>query len=133
MKTLFLLRGVPGAGKTTLAKTLNADAHFETDNFFVTEGVYKFEPSKIRMAHEWCQAQVENAMLLNYTSNLYETIIVSNTFTQEWEMEAYYKMAKHYNYRVISIVVENRHGGVNDHGVPEDKVQAMRDRFEIKL
>ena len=48
-------------------------------------------------------------------------------------MEAYYEMAKQYKYRVISIIVENRHGGVNDHGVPEDKVQAMRDRFEIKL
>lgn len=133
MKTLFLLRGVPGAGKSTLAKMLNADAHFETDNFFVREGVYNFEPSKIGMAHEWCQAQVDNAMLVDYTSNLYETIVVSNTFTQEWEMEAYYEMAKQYKYRVISIVVENRHGGVNNHGVPEDKVQAMRDRFEIKL
>jgi hypothetical protein len=29
--------------------------------------------------------------------------------------------------------VENRHGGLNQHGVPEDKVQIMKDRFEIKL
>jgi hypothetical protein len=29
--------------------------------------------------------------------------------------------------------VENRHGGVNEHGVPEDKLQIMKDRFEVKL
>jgi hypothetical protein len=29
--------------------------------------------------------------------------------------------------------VENRHDGVNEHGVPEDKIQAMKDRFEVKL
>jgi len=34
---------------------------------------------------------------------------------------------------VASIIVENRHGGKNVHGVPEDKVEIMRNRFEIKL
>ena len=33
----------------------------------------------------------------------------------------------------MTIIVENRHGGQNKHGVPEEKVQQMRDRFEIKL
>jgi hypothetical protein len=58
---------------------------------------------------------------------------VSNTFTQEWEMQSYIDMAKDWDYKVFSIIVENRHGGVNAHGVPEDKLQSMRDRFEIKL
>jgi hypothetical protein len=60
-------------------------------------------------------------------------IVVSNTFTQNWEMDAYYELAKQYGYRVFSIIVENRHGGVNEHGVPEDKLQAMKKRFEISL
>jgi phenolic acid decarboxylase len=58
---------------------------------------------------------------------------VSNTFTQEWEMETYYKMAETWGYRVFSVIVENRHGGVNQHGVPEDKLEIMKNRFEIKL
>jgi hypothetical protein len=29
--------------------------------------------------------------------------------------------------------VENRHGGVNTHGVPEDKLEVMKNRFEVKL
>jgi hypothetical protein len=66
-------------------------------------------------------------------SHSHSPVVVSNTFTQEWEMEPYYKMAEKYGYRVHSLIVENRHGGINEHGVPEDKLQAMRDRFEVKL
>ena len=59
-------------------------------------------------------------------------IAVSNTFTQEWELQPYYELAIKYGYYVTSIIVENRHGGVNQHGVPEDKIELMRNRFEIK-
>jgi len=65
--------------------------------------------------------------------NFYREIAVSNTFTQEWEMERYYELAEQYGYKVFSVVVENRHNGVNEHNVPEDKIQIMKDRFEIKL
>lgn len=136
-KELILLRGVPGAGKSTVAKLMGAGgagyAHFEADMYFMEDGVYKFNPTKIRDAHAWCQNSVERAMLLNHTTGDNSVIIVSNTFTQEWEMEAYYALAKQWGYKVFSIIVENRHGGVNEHGVPEDKLQAMKDRFEVKL
>jgi hypothetical protein len=48
-------------------------------------------------------------------------------------MELYMELAKSWNYRVFSIIVENRHDGVNQHNVPEDKLQVMKDRFEFKL
>jgi 50S ribosomal subunit-associated GTPase HflX len=60
-------------------------------------------------------------------------IVVSNTFTQEWEMEPYFELAKTYGYKVFSIIIENRHKGTNVHGVPEDKLEQMKNRFEIKL
>jgi predicted kinase len=60
-------------------------------------------------------------------------IVVSNTFTQEWEMEPYFTLAKEYGYTVFTIVVENRHGGTNVHNVPEDKLEQMKNRFEVKL
>jgi predicted kinase len=63
----------------------------------------------------------------------YPEIAVSNTFTQEWEMEPYLELAKTYGYKVFSIVVENRHGGVNQHEVPDEVLTKMRERFEIKL
>ena len=60
-------------------------------------------------------------------------IVVANTFTQEWEMKTYYEMAERYNYRVHSVIVENRHGGVNEHNVPDETIEKMRNRFEVKL
>lgn len=133
MKTLYLLRGLPGSGKSTLAKQLGG-VHFETDRYFYDiNDNYNFDGSKLKEAHQWCQDSVSNAMLLNYTSGYNDTIVVSNTFTQEWEMKPYMDMAKDWGYTVFSIIVENRHGGINIHGVPEEKIQQMNDRFEIKL
>ena len=127
MKELFLLRGLPGSGKSTLAESIGG-MHMEADKYFMYEGKYEFDPSKTRDAHEWCQNAV-NVWMANNT----EKIVVSNTFTQEWEMEYYFDLAKEYGYRVYSLIVENRHGGVNEHGVPTEKVEQMKSRFEIKL
>lgn len=127
MKELFLLRGLPGSGKSTLAKSLDGE-HFEADMFFMVGDEYKFDGSKLKLAHKWCKDSVEEFMDLGY-----DRIVVSNTFTQEWEMEEYFKLAEKYGYMVFTIVVENRHGGVNQHGVPEEKLEQMKNRFEIKL
>ena len=127
-KILYICRGIPGAGKSTFAKTLGGQ-HYEADMFFIDEeGNYNFDVSKIKDAHQWCQSIVKTDMILEYPK-----IVVSNTSTQEWEMEPYFKLAKEYGYTVFSVVVENRHEGVNQHGVPEDKLQMMKDRFQIKL
>lgn len=132
-KNLFLLRGLPGSGKSTLAKMMS-DTHFEADMYFVDEnGNYNFDVTKLKEAHTWCQDQVNMSMILNITTGDNSVIVVSNTFTQEWEMEPYYKLANAYGYKVFSLVVENRHGGVNSHGVPEDKLEIMKNRFEIQL
>lgn len=131
MKKLILLRGLPGSGKSTLAEQLGYPVFvFEADQYFIDSETdeYKFDASKLKMAHKWCQLRVEHSMEDNI-----DTIVVSNTFTQEWEMDAYYELSKQYGYTVFSVIVENRHGGVNQHGVPEDKLQQMADRFEIKL
>ena len=131
-KILYIVRGIPGSGKSTFAKTLGG-THFETDNFFMVDGEYKFDVTKLKVAHEWCQNSVNTAMILTITTDLNNTIVVSNTFTQEWEMKPYFDMAETYGYRVFSLIVENRHGGVNQHGVPEDKLEIMKNRFETKL
>ncbi len=131
------MRGVTGSGKSTFAHTIwNNYAICEADQYFVDRETeeYKFDYTKIKDAHEWCQEQVEIRMKDNQLNEqYYPEIVVSNTFTQEWEMEPYFKLAEKYGYKVFSLIVENRHGGVNTHGVPDDKVQIMRDRFEVKL
>jgi hypothetical protein len=99
----------------------------------MVDGEYKFDHTKLKEAHEWCRNGVNTAMILNTTANLNDVIVVSNTFTQEWEMKPYFDMAETYGYKVFSIVIENRHGGVNGHNVPEETITKMRERFEIKL
>ena len=127
MKELFLLRGVPGAGKSTLAKSLGG-MHIESDKYFMDGDEYKFDPSKLKDAHAWCQ----NAVRV-WAKNSVKKIVVSNTFTQEWEIDYYFELAKEHGYRVYSLIVENRHGNKDVHNVPEEKLLQMKQRFEIKL
>jgi predicted kinase len=131
-KILYIVRGLPSSGKSTFAKSLVKSkdyCHKEADMFFIDDdGNYNFNPSKLKEAHQWCQEEIEFLMRLGHTS-----VVVSNTFTQEWEMEPYNKLAEKYNYIVFSVIIENRHGGVNTHGVPEDTIEKMKNRFEIKL
>jgi predicted kinase len=133
---LFLVRGLPGSGKTSFATAIwNEYAVCEADKFFYDkEGNYNFDVSKLKEAHTWCKNQVETKMIDHQNNQqYYPEIAVSNTFTQEWEMEDYFKLAEKYGYKVVSLIIENRHGGQNVHGVPEDKLQIMKNRFEIKL
>ena len=138
MKTLYIIRGIAGSGKTTFANTIvDSIAVCEADQYFVDKetGEYKFNPDEIKIAHQWCKDEVENRMKYNQdTYGLdYSEIVVSNTFTQEWEMDPYFKLAEKYGYRVFSLIVENRHGGKNTHGVPDEKVEVMKNRFQVKL
>lgn len=130
-KILYIVRGIPGSGKSTFAKTLGG-THIEADQYFVdVDGNYNFDGGKIKLAHEYCRAQTEAWMRTDGTQVNVDRIVVSNTFTQEWEMKPYFELAKEYGYKVFTIIVENRHGGKNIHNVPEDKIQMMKDRFEI--
>lgn len=141
MRELFIIRGLPSSGKSTLAHTI-ADVVCEADSYFYVyedpetgilhrhyhDGEYRFEPELRGKAHEECKLFCEDRMACGI-----ERIAVSNTFTQEWEMKPYFKLAEQYGYRVYSIIVENRHGNKNEHAVPDETVEAMRDRFQIKL
>lgn len=106
----------------------------EADHFFLNEkGEYTFDGSKLKDAHKWCQDSVETIMNWDVRVN---RILVSNTFTQTWEMQPYYDLADKYGYRIYSIIVENRHGNsenANIHNVPKEKIDSMRERFQIKL
>jgi predicted kinase len=127
---LFIIRGVPGSGKSSLASCLcDSNNICEADKFFYdVEGNYKFDAVKLPEAHEWCRSEVEKRM-----QSKSPRIVVSNTFSREWEMATYVRLAEEYNYKFFSIVTENRHGNSNVHGAPEEIVEKMRERFEIKL
>jgi len=131
--TLYLIRGVPGSGKSTFAQELEdacvVSYVLEADNYFINQstGEYNFDASKLKQAHEWCQLSAIRSL------NNQNSVAVSNTSTTEKEVETYRKIAEECNANFVSLIVENRHSGVNIHNVPEDKIQQMKQRFSIKL
>ena len=55
-KRLILVRGIPGSGKSTFARSLGG-VHYEADMFFLDEmSNYVFDVTKIKDAHSWCQS-----------------------------------------------------------------------------
>ena len=120
MKNLLIIRGAPGAGKTTIAKALLAaglyDCHFEADMYFTgIDGVYKWIATQVHLAHEWCLEQVAVAMSEG------RSIIVSNTFVRHQDVTPYLQIADYYKYKTQEMILWNA-PFENVHGVPEDKV-----------
>lgn len=126
-KVLFIIRGASGSGKTTLAEYL-AKQHgviASADDFLINEkGEYDWHWSKLSKAHADCEAKVKSAMEYGIGR-----IIVANTFVSNKDIQPYIDMAKAHNYKYFSIVVENRHGGINSHDVPEERVEQQKKKL----
>lgn len=100
------------------------------DDYFVDKktGQYNWSVDKLGEAHKYSQDTTINHMRKGTSK-----IFVANTFTTEKEMKPYFDMAKLFNYKIFTIVVENRHGGTNVHDVPTETLAKQKERFSIKL
>jgi len=128
--TLYLVRGVSGAGKSTFAKALATaygGVHIEADMYFMQNGAYNFQQSRLTDAHNWCQGVVDAALSIG------RTVVVSNTSTTEKEVQPYQELVKQHNANFVSLIVENRNGTMSVHDVPEEALQRQRSRFSVKL
>lgn len=123
MRSLYLIRGLPGSGKSTLANLIAPGSNFAADDYFYENGEYKFNPSKLGLAHADCQRRVKDAMIENEC-----VIAVANTFVRAWEAEPYFKLANEFGYSTSVIVCTNSFGSV--HGVPEAAIEKMRLNWE---
>ena len=122
---LILIRGLPGSGKSTIAQELSYVGFkwFEADQYFTDDdGDYHYDASKIRQAHEWCQKLTSDALSSGYD------VVVSNTFTRRFEMQPYFDMCKMHGIKPNIIEMVGSFGNV--HGVPDDVIEKMRNRWE---
>ncbi len=149
-KELILVRGVSGAGKTSFVEAMmflhqqydnTIVEEISADKYFIDEdGIYNFKKHELPLAHKFSQDCVKMMMsnIAEYedkkdNDDVNHFIFVHNTFTQEWEMKEYRRLAYYYGYKVRHIIIENRHESKSIHDVPEIAIQSQKDRFEIML
>jgi predicted kinase len=127
---LYLIRGLPGSGKTTFANSLKVGAVCSADDYFMRGNEYHFNPQKLPEAHSFCQMRARIACEKRVDC------AVANTFSCRWEMEPYLSFASKVDIRVF--VVDLFDSGLTDkqlayrntHGVPEAVIKVMRERWE---
>ena len=119
--TITIIRGVSGSGKTTYAKKIEA-LHLENDMFCMQDGVYEFDFDEIKGRAGHC------LRLAKLAAKTECDIVISNTFTQVWEMQPYLDLAKKHkaNLKVIALKTKYK----NTHGVPDFAIERMYARWE---
>ncbi|MBM9578287.1 AAA family ATPase [Leptospira sp. 201903070] len=131
--SLILIRGLPGSGKSVLAKLLSENGKypvFSVDDYFTNPETkeYKFQFSENYLAYKSCEERTRKAMEVKTTR-----IFLDNTFTLSWEMEPYFQMASELNYTVFVLTVENYHKGKNIHSIEEEQLRKMASKYKVRL
>ena len=131
---MVIMRGVPGSGKSYAASRIARDNNMivcSTDDYFMVDGEYRFDPKKLGEYHNLNFKRVEALVQKG------KKVVVDNTNTKLWEFEKYITLARNYGYEVIIIEPNTpwcrdaKECAVrNSHGVPEAVIHGMLDRWE---
>lgn len=124
-KTLFILRGLPGSGKTTIAQMLTSYP-IAADDY---PGLYEngaINQELLPKAHEWCLAKVETVMQMDGG-----WIVLHNTNVKRWEYQRYIDLAKKYSYAVHiihneALILADGTSPESVHNVPTEVIDRMR-------
>jgi predicted kinase len=127
MNKLTIIRGASGSGKTTTAQNKVSEnpgtIHLEADQYFVdSEGNYNWRKEDLHHAHRWAEDHAYKALKEG------KNVVVANTFIRKKEMKWYLQAAEKFGAEIEIIVCEGNYQNV--HGVPQEKVDQMKAKFE---
>ncbi|GAA0286473.1 ATP-binding protein [Psychrosphaera haliotis] len=135
-KQVILLRGLPGAGKSTFIKSILKNSNqlsdniviHSTDHFFMTSEGYQFDPQKLPINHQKNQQAFSDSLKKGIP-----LVICDNTNIEYWQMKPYLEAAHYYGYSVEVISVglfknsDKRQQYVlrNSHNIEQEVVESM--------
>ncbi|KAL1789402.1 NEDD4-binding protein 2 isoform X1 [Sigmodon hispidus] len=133
---LVLLRGLPGSGKSFLARTLQEDnpsgVILSTDDYFYINGQYQFDVKYLGEAHEWNQNRAKEAF-----EKKVSPVIIDNTNLQAWEMKPYVALSQKHKYKVLFREPDTwwkfkpkELARRNIHGVSKEKIARMLQHYQ---
>lgn len=132
MKNVIILRSVSGVGKSSFAQLIAEPKIIcEADSYFMKNGKYEFDATKLGHAHKTCQQKFLEAL----DNPVVENIVVSNTNTKPSDYKFYAEEAKKRDIRVTFVVLERRHDGENTHNVPLETLERQHNNLmgDLKL
>lgn len=131
VKTVFIMRGVPGSGKSTFAARLagSGGVVHSTDNYFVKNWVYHFDPYRLKEFHQ-CNFE---AFCRSLEAGV-PTVVCDNTNFKRWHFAPYVEAAKRAGYRIVIVsvfgVTAEEAAKRSIHHVPVHVIQRMLDEWE---
>ena len=146
MQLMIIMRGIPGSGKSTLAnklineiENLRIDSFgngvsvkkYSTDDYWIVDGEYKFDITKLGESHAWNLERVKAAI------QVYDCVIVDNTNIVWKDFKNYVKLAIEHGYNIMLAEPQTswRHSidecdTKNTHNVPKETIDRMFHKYQ---
>lgn len=131
---VLIMCGLPGSGKSTLARRFakELDAVIcSADDYYQLDGVYRFDPTRLPEAHDWCQQKARELLAQG------RPVVIDNTNLKREHRAAYVAMAQEYGaaWQVVPPVTPWRWNPLVchtrcRHGVPLAEIERMLADFE---